>query len=190
MEAKDEFYPHGPVQARAALLEVIEDCYDRDAGVKRPVDAHLLDPRRFDVGQDEVFRTYLDCANAALVGLTGCPAVLHLSHLGKTVVLQEPFDVWVVAGARVAHEVEGPSVVCLVDVFGEDHAGGAASGCPSEGDAEGAHNERLVELMKVGIARICHDGDERVARLLKDGVDVSEFRHAEGGGGARDAWSV
>ena len=55
--AKDEFYPRRPVQARAVLLKVVKDCPDRDAVVKRPGDAQLLDPRRFDVGQDEVLRT-------------------------------------------------------------------------------------------------------------------------------------
>ena len=72
-------------------------------------------------------------------------------------------------------------MVCLVDGFGEDHSGGAASGRPNEGDAEGAHDERLVELLEVGIARLCRDGDEHVARLLEDGVDVDDFRHDEGG---------
>ena len=71
VEAEDEFYPHGPVQAGALLLEVIEDGSDQDAGVKRPGDAQLLDPRQLDVGQDEVLRTYLDCANEALVGRPG-----------------------------------------------------------------------------------------------------------------------
>ena len=106
------------------------------------------------------------------------------------VVLREPFYVWVVVGARVTHIVEGPSVVRLVDGFGEDYARGAARGRPSEGDAEGAHDERLVELLEVGIARLCRDGAERVARLLEDGVDVSEFGNDEGGGGARGVWSV
>ena len=72
-------------------------------------------------------------------------------------------------------------MVCLVDGFGEDHAGGAVSGRPSEGDAEGAHDERLVESLKVGITRLRRDGVERLACLLEDGVDVGEFRHAEGG---------
>ena len=181
MESKDEFYPRGPVQAGAVPLEVIKDCSDRYAGVKRPRDAQLLDPRRFDVGQDEVSSTYLDCANAALVGSPGCPAVLRPLHLGDTVVLQESLDVWVVVGVRVAHEVEGPSVVRLVDGFREDHGIGAAGGRPSEGDAKGAHDERLIESLKVGIARLCCDGTERVDRLLEYGVGVSEFGHAEGG---------
>ena len=112
-------------------------------------------------------RTYLDCVNAALVGRYGCPAALHPSHLGETVVLREPFYVWVVVRARVAREVEGPSVVRLVDGFGGDHAGGAASGRPSEVDAEGAHDERLVDSLEVGIVRRRRDGAERVARLLE-----------------------
>ena len=72
-------------------------------------------------------------------------------------------------------------MVPLVDGFGEDHAGGAASGRPSEGDAKSARDNRLVELLKVGIARLCRDGAERVARLLEDGVDVGQFGHDEGG---------
>ena len=59
VEAEDEFYPRGPIQAGAVLLELIDDCSDRDAGVKRPRDAQHLDPRRFDVGQDEVSGNYL-----------------------------------------------------------------------------------------------------------------------------------
>ena len=87
MEAKDELYPRKPFQAGAVLLEVTEDGSDREAGVERPRDAQLLDPRQFDVDQDEVLRTYLDCANAALVSCPGCPAVLDPSHLGETAVL-------------------------------------------------------------------------------------------------------
>ena len=108
VEAEYKFYPRGPVQAGAVLLEVIEDCSYQDSGVKRPGDAQLLDPRRFDVGQDEVLRTYLDCANAALVGRPGYPAVIHPSHLGEKVFLLEPFNVWVVVRARIAHEVKVP----------------------------------------------------------------------------------
>ena len=78
-------------------------------------------------------------------------------------------------------------MVCLVDGFGEDHAGGASRGRPSEGNAEGAHDERLVVLLKFGTARLCSDGAKRVARLMENGVDVGEFGHAEGGGGARGA---
>ena len=181
MEAEDEFYSRRMVQAGAVLLEVVEDFYDRDSGLKRPGDAQLLDPHLFDVGQDEVSSTYLNCANADLVGRPGCPAVLHPSHLGETVVLRDSFDVWVLVGARVAHEVEGPSVVCLVYGFGEEHARGTASVRPSEGDAKGAHDERLVESLKVGIARLRRDWAKRVARLLEYGVDVGEFGHAEGG---------
>ena len=83
-------------------------------------------------------------------------------------------------------KVEAPSVVSLVDGFGEDHTGSAASGCPSEGDAEGSHDERLVDSLEVGIARLRRDGAERVACLLDDGVDVSEFGH-DGGGAERAA---
>ena len=77
-------------------------------------------------------------------------------------------------------------MVCLVDGFGEDHVRGAAIGCPSEGGAEGTHDERLVELLEVGIARLCRDGAERVARLLEDVGDVGELGHDEGG--AERAW--
>ena len=90
----------------------------------------------------------------------------------------------------IEHEVEGPSVVCLVDSFGKDQAGGASSGGPSEGDAERAHDERLVETLEVGITRLRVDGTERVARLLEDGVDVGELGYDGGGGGVRSAWSV
>ena len=76
-------------------------------------------------------------------------------------------------------------MVRLVDGFGEDHAGGAASGRPSKGDSERTHNERLVETMEVGIARLRGDGTERVPRLLVDGVDVGELTHD--GGGAEHA---
>ena len=93
VEAEDEFYPRGPVQAGAVLLEVIEDGSDRDAGVERPRDAQLLDPHQFGVGQDEVSRPYLNRANTALVGRPGCSAIIHPSHLGETVVLEEPFNV-------------------------------------------------------------------------------------------------
>ena len=68
--------------------------------------------------------------------------------------------------------------------FGEDHAGGAASGRPSEGDSESAHDERLVETLEVGIARLCGDGAKCAARLLEYGVDVGEFRY-DGGGAER-----
>ena len=135
MEADDEFYPRGPIQAGAVLLEVIEDGSDRDAGVERPGDAQLLDPRRFNVGQDEVSCAYFDCVNSDLVGCPGCLSVFHPLHLGETVVLRDLLDVRVVVRACIAHEVEGPSVVRLLDGFGENHAGGAASGHPSEGDA-------------------------------------------------------
>ena len=76
---------------------------------------------------------------------------------------------------------------CLVDGIGEDHSRGAAGGLPSEGDTKGAHDNRLVELLQVGIARLRRDGDERFARLLEDGGDVSQFGHDEGGGGAHGA---
>ena len=42
-----------------------------DAGVENPGDAQLLDPRQFDVGQDEVSCTDFDRANSALVGRPG-----------------------------------------------------------------------------------------------------------------------
>ena len=73
-------------------------------------------------------------------------------------------------------------MVRLVDGFGEDHSGGAASGCPSEGDDDGARDKRLVESLEVGITRLCHDGAKRVARLLEDGVS-SDMR--KGGRSAR-----
>ena len=76
-------------------------------------------------------------------------------------------------------------MVPLVDGIREDHAGGTAGGCPSEGDAKGAHDERLVESLQVGIARIHRDGAERVACLLEGGGDVSQFGHDEGGRSAR-----
>ena len=72
-------------------------------------------------------------------------------------------------------------MVHLVDGFGEDHTGGAASGRPSEGDAESAHNERLIETLEVGIAQLRSDGTERAAHLLEDDVDVGKFRHDGGG---------
>ena len=156
-EAKDELHPRGPVQAGALLLEVVEDFSDQDACVKRPGDAQLLDPRQFEVGQDEVARTHLNCADLALVGRPGFPAVFHPAHFGKTVVLWKSFDGRVVIGPRVAHEIESSPVVRLVYGIGEDHAGGAAGSLPSEGDAMGAHDERLVELLQVGIARLCRD---------------------------------
>ena len=100
------------------------------------------------------------------------------------------FDLRVVVRTRVAHEIEGPSEIRLVDGIEEDHSGGAAEGaakgaagsCPSEGDAKGAHDERLVESLQVRIARLCRDGAKRVARLLEDGGDVGQFGHDEGGG--------
>ena len=57
VEAEDELHPRGLVQAGAVFLEVIEVCSDQDAGVKHPGDAQLLDPCRFNVGQDEVSST-------------------------------------------------------------------------------------------------------------------------------------
>ena len=75
-------------------------------------------------------------------------------------------------------------MVCLVDGFGEYHDGGAASGSPSEGDAERANDEHLVEMLEVGITWIRVDGTERVARLLENGVDVGELGH-DGGGAER-----
>ena len=45
LEAEDEFYPLGLVQDGSVLLEVVEDCSERDAGVKIPKDTQLLDPR-------------------------------------------------------------------------------------------------------------------------------------------------
>ena len=77
-------------------------------------------------------------------------------------------------------------MVRLVDGFVEDHARGAASGGPSEGDAEIAHDERLIETPEIGIARLYGDGTERVACLLEDGVNFSEFGH-DGGGAERAA---
>ena len=76
-------------------------------------------------------------------------------------------------------------MVRLVDGIWEDHAGGAAGGRPIEGDAEGAHDERLVEFLQVRIAWLCCYGAEHVARLLEDGGDVSQFGHDGGGRSAR-----
>ena len=81
MEAEDEFYPHELIETGAVLLEVIKDGSDRDAGVERPGDAQLLDPRQFDVGQDEVSCADFDHANTALVGRPDGPSVFHTSHL-------------------------------------------------------------------------------------------------------------
>ena len=77
-------------------------------------------------------------------------------------------------------------MVRLVDGFGEDHAGGAAIGRPSKGDAECAHEKRLVVTLEVGIARLCVDGTKLVARLLENGVDVGELEH-DGRGAERAA---
>ena len=186
LEDKDELHPRGLVKAGAVILEVVEDCSYWDASVKRPGEAHLLEPRQLDVGHDEVARTHLNCADTALVGRPDCPSVFHPSNFGETVVLQKSFDGRVVIGTRVAHEVKGHSpVVRLVDGIGEDHSRGVAGSRSSEGDAEGAHHERLVELLQVDIARLCRDGDKHVARLLEDGGDVSQFGHNEGGQSAR-----
>ena len=182
--------PAGPIQAGAVLLELIKDGSDRDVGVERPGDVQLLDPRRLDFGQDEVLCSYFDRTNSALVVRPGYPDVFHPSHLGEMVVLREPLDVRVVVRVRVAHESEVPSVFCLVDGFREDHAGGAASGSPSEDDYESEHNERLVETLEFGIARICGNGTERVARLLENSVDVGEIGHDAEGGGACGSGSV
>ena len=81
-------------------------------------------------------------------------------------------------------------MVRMVDGFGEDHSLGASIGRPSEGDAERAHDECLVETLEVGITRLCDDGTERVARLLEDVVDVGELGQDGGGGRARGAWSI
>ena len=83
------------------------------------------------------------------------------------------------------YEVDGPSVVHLVDRFGEDHAGGAAIGRPSEVDAEGAHDERLVELLEIGITRICCDGAKRVAILLEMSLMSLSSDMIKGGRSAR-----
>ena len=107
--------------------------------------------------------------------------MLHPSHLEETVVLRELFDVWVVVRARVAHEVKGPSAVRLLDGFGEDHTGGVAGGHPSEGDAKGAHDERLVELLKVGIARLCRDGDKRFYAFWKMALMSASLDMLKGG---------
>ena len=92
VEAEDDLHPCGPVKAGSVLLDVAEDCYDRDAGVKRPGDAQLLDSRRFDVGQYEVARIHLNCVDVALVGHPGCPDVFHPAHFGETVVLSKVFQ--------------------------------------------------------------------------------------------------
>ena len=106
MEVEDDLNPCGPVKARVVLLKLVEDCSDRNAGVKRPRDTQLLDPRRFDIGQDEVVRTHLNCADATLVERPGCPAVFHPTLFGETVILRNYFDGLVVIGMRVVHEVE------------------------------------------------------------------------------------
>ena len=147
MEAEDELHLRRQVQAGAVLLEMIEDCSDPDAGVKRPGDAQLLDPCQFDVSQDEVTSTYLNCADEDLVGCYGCPAVLHPSHSGETVVLRKSFDVRFLVKARVAHEIEGPYVVRLFNGIREDHNGGASDGRPSEVDTKTSHDKRLVESL-------------------------------------------
>ena len=76
-------------------------------------------------------------------------------------------------------------MVCLVDSFGKDQAGGASSGGPSEGDAERAHDERLVETLEVGIARLCVLlAFWKMAWMC---VDVGELGH-DGGGAERATW--
>ena len=82
-------------------------------------------------------------------------------------------------------KLNAPPVVRLVDGIGEDHSGVTAGGRPCEGDAKGAHDERLIESLQVGIAWLLCDRAERVARLLEDGGDVGQFGHDEGGRSAR-----
>ena len=89
------------------------------------------------------------------------------------------------SGRALRMKLKALPLVRLVDGIGDYHAGGAVGGRPSDGDAKGAHDERLVELLQVGIARLHHDGAERVTRLLEYGGDVSQFGHDEGGRSAR-----
>ena len=163
-----------------------EDCSDQDAGVKRPGNAQLLDPCRFNVGQDEVSSTYLNCADAALVGRPGCPAVLNLSHFEETVVLQKLFDVRVVVGARVTHEIEGPYVLRLVDDSGEDHSVGASGGRPSEGDAT---TSVLLSCCRLALRGFYVMGPNLSLAFWKMAV-MSVSSEMMKGGGAQGAWYV
>ena len=87
MEAEDEFHARGPAEAGSILLEVDKDRAERDAGVEGAGDAQLLDPRRFDVGQDEVALPHLDGADAALVVRPRRPDVLEAAHHRRAVIL-------------------------------------------------------------------------------------------------------
>jgi hypothetical protein len=77
-------------------------------------------------------------------------AVFHLISMLR--VLATSFscpiiDHGVVAGPRVAHEVEGDGVDGLVDGVRKDNARRAARDCPPEGDGETAVDERFVEVL-------------------------------------------
>ena len=78
-----------------------------------------------------------------------------------------------------------PPLVCFVDGVGEDYAGGAAGGCPSEAENEAADTEHLVETLNIAIVRLRANGTEGVARLLESGGDVREFGHDTEWGGER-----
>ena len=107
MEAEDDFHARGTVEAGSILLKAVEDCADRDAGVEGDRDAQLLDPRRFDIGQDEVALPHLNGADSALVVRTRRPAVLKATHHQHVVILREVFNGRVVVRTHVVHEFEG-----------------------------------------------------------------------------------
>ena len=186
MEAKDEFHHRWLVEASPVLLKVVEYRVDGDASVEGDGYAQLRDPRRFGVGQEEVALAHLDGADAALVGSPRRPAVLETKHHQRAVVLREVLYCGVVACMRSAHEVEGCApVVCFLDGFGEDYAGGTDGGRSGECDSEASDNYQLLEPLKIAIVRFGVDGSEGVVRLLEHGDDIREFGHGSEWGGDR-----
>ena len=113
--------------------EIVEDIAGRDAGEEGEGVAQLLDPGRFNIGNDEVACAQLHGAYAVLVGRPRRPHMLDSVQLQcKGVRSCECGDGRVVIVLRVVHDVEGDSpVVGLVDDVMEDDARGATGVLPS-----------------------------------------------------------
>ena len=115
------------------VREMVKKLTRQDAGEEGEGVAQILDPGRFDIGEDEVAHAQLHGAYAILVGR------LRLPHVLKAVQFRcagagscECGDGRFVISSRVAHEVEGYiPVVGLVDAAREDNGGGATGVLPS-----------------------------------------------------------
>ena len=80
VQAKDEFHAREAVKASTEFSNMIEEILWRDGGEENVRVMQLLNPRCFDVGDDQVARANFHCTDPVLVVCSCLPYMFHAAH--------------------------------------------------------------------------------------------------------------